>query len=465
MSQPATSCGERNARLEEGGKESIGDNGNTSLILDRLNERLRFETFLARLSATFIHLPATEIDSQIERGLQQIVEFLDIERSSFGEFLEDRGEFLTTHSYVVPGFPPFVPIIADRDLPWYVQELRRRKVFRIRRIPDDFPPEAVREREFCLRIGLKSNLTLLLEVGGAIVGGLAFGSFRRYMSWPDDLVQTLQLVGEIFANAVARKRAEEHSRTLRDQLFRVSRVSMMGELAASIAHEVNQPLCAIVSNAQTLRRLLAGTSMDVEEALDDIIRDGQRASAVIGRVRGFFQKTPPERVALNVNDIIHEVAALLRFDLARRGIILKLALEEELPPVLGDRIQLQQVVVNLLSNGADAMEGIARESRELAIRSTTEESGAVSIFVKDAGIGIDPGNREHLFEAFFTTKPGSMGMGLAICKSIVEAHRGRIEARSNGDRGTTFSFTLPGLSPALPAAKAAEAGANEEAGQ
>jgi two-component system sensor kinase FixL len=247
-------------------------------------------------------------------------------------------------------------------------------------------------------------------------------------------------------DVTARRQAEEESRSLREQLVRVGRVSLMGELAASIAHEVNQPLCAIVSNAQAAQRLLAGEGFDLDEArlaLQDIIQDGQRASAVISRIRGFLQQAPPKHAPLDVNDLIREVSALVRSEMARKGVALKLELAAELPPVLGDRVQLQQVILNLLTNGADAQDGAGREAPELVVRSAVDEAGAVTVAVQDFGVGLDPQTIDRIFDAFVTAKPGHLGMGLAICKSLIAAHGGRIWASRNAGAGTTFRFTLP----------------------
>jgi two-component system, LuxR family, sensor kinase FixL len=270
--------------------------------------------------------------------------------------------------------------------------------------------------------------------------------------WIHDIVHVVAsngtpvLLRGFMVDVTARRQAEEESRSLRDQLIRVGRVSLMGELAASIAHEVNQPLCAIVSNAQALQRVLAGGAYDLDdlrEALGDITRDGQRASAIIARIRGFFQKGPVDGSPVDVNDLIREVAALMRSELARRGVAVKLELTENLPPALGRRIQLQQVILNLMVNGADAMEAVARDLRELVICSLEDAAGSIVLTVKDVGAGIDPENFGHVFDAFFTTKPAGMGMGLAICKSIVESNGGRIWATSQPGQGATFQFTLP----------------------
>src|SRR5262249_9652270 len=179
-----------------------------SRLIALLDERLRFETLLARLSATFIHLPAEDVDSQIEQGLRQIVDFLQIERSSLAQFSADGNELLVTHSYTIPGFTPFPRVNLAPLMPWYTTQLRQGRILRFTRLPDELPPEAVQERAYCLQTGFRSHLVIPFNVAESILGGIAFGSFRRHRDWPDDLVQSLQLVGEIFANALARKRAD-----------------------------------------------------------------------------------------------------------------------------------------------------------------------------------------------------------------------------------------------------------------
>jgi signal transduction histidine kinase len=330
--------------------------------------------------------------------------------------------------------------------PWYTSKIRQGQVVRFARLPDDAPPEAVQEREF-VRVhgGPRSHLAIPFTVGDTVLGGIGFGAFRQERDWPDDLVQSLQLVGEIFANALARKRADEESRQLRQQLARVARITMMGELVASIAHEVNQPLCAIVANAQAIQHMLSiGGYLfeDLAEALQDIAQDSRRASAVLERIRGLLKHAPADRVPVNLNELIREMAALTRSEMVRRGITVTIDLAEPLPAVSGDRVALQQVILNLLVNAADAMDHEAPGNRALVVRSTVDGAGAVTVAVQDSGVGLDPRNIPQLFDGLYTTKPGGMGMGLAICRSILDAHHGRIWATPNAGRGATFQFSL-----------------------
>src|SRR5438045_713098 len=166
-------------------------------LLALLDERLRFESLLSRLSTTFINLPAEEIDSQVERGLQQIVEFLGIDRSSLYQFSENGRELVVTHSYVTGGFSAFPRVDVVATLPWYTEKMRRGEILRYSRLPDELPPEAVNEREYCIQNGFRSHLGIPFKVGEAVLGGIGFGSFRKQREWPDDLVQSLELVGQI----------------------------------------------------------------------------------------------------------------------------------------------------------------------------------------------------------------------------------------------------------------------------
>jgi PAS domain S-box-containing protein len=244
------------------------------------------------------------------------------------------------------------------------------------------------------------------------------------------------------------KRVEEESRSLREQLTQIGRVTLMGELAASIAHEVNQPLCAIVSNAEAIQRMLTEGGFILEElleALQDIAQDSQRASAVVGSIRKFLQKSTPEPSTVDVNEIIREVGVLAQREMVRRGVAVKLELAESLPAIVGDRVQLQQVILNLITNAAEAMLSIPRDSRHITISSRADESGNVAIAVSDTGTGLEPASAHKIFQPFFTTKPNGLGMGLAICRSIVEAHGGEIWADSNIGEGSIFRFTLPAI--------------------
>jgi signal transduction histidine kinase len=217
-------------------------------------------------------------------------------------------------------------------------------------------------------------------------------------------------------------------------------------LATSIAHEVNQPLAAIVTNAEAgLRWLNAKTPKldEAQESLALIVRDGNRASEVIRRIREFLKKDSQQIAPLDINDVAHQAIAFVHDELLKRHIALLVELSDGLPSVRGDRIQLQQVILNLIMNGSDAMASVADGSRELVVISHQSGTDRVLVAVRDCGAGVDPQNIDRMFDAFFTTKPTGMGMGLSISRSIIEAHGGRIWAARNDGPGLTVQFTLP----------------------
>jgi PAS domain S-box-containing protein len=250
-----------------------------------------------------------------------------------------------------------------------------------------------------------------------------------------------------------RKRAEaearENDRRYRDMqmaLAHANRVATMGRLTASIAHEVNQPLAAVVANAEACLRWLDRGTPDldgVRRSVEWIIDDANRASEVIRRIRALANKTDIEKAPLDINDVISEVIALVHRELTSLQVSLRMELAPALPMILGDRVQLQQVIINLVMNGIEAMRSITERPRELVILSRRDETPQVLVSVTDCGVGISAENADRLFNPFFTTKSGGMGMGLSICRSIMEAHDGRLWAAANVPHGATFQFTLP----------------------
>jgi PAS domain S-box-containing protein len=243
-----------------------------------------------------------------------------------------------------------------------------------------------------------------------------------------------------------RVRESEALQEAQAELAHVTRVMTLGELTASIAHEVNQPLAAIVADANASLNWLAASPPDlgsVREALDAIVKDGHRASEVIRRVRQLATKTSPQKARLDMNDVIRDVVPLIGTEMRSHEVSLRIDLAPALPPVLADRVQLQQVLINLVMNGIEAMTSVDGRSRELAIRSQPEDDDHVVVAVQDAGVGIDAQKTDQLFSAFYTTKPDGMGMGLSISRSIIEAHGGRLWATPNPDHGATFHFALP----------------------
>jgi signal transduction histidine kinase len=286
-----------------------------------------------------------------------------------------------------------------------------------------------------------------------------FAVAKRHRSW--DVIETAglkqakaeikRLNDELEQRVIERTSqlmlASEALRETQAELAHVNRVTTMGQLAASIAHEVNQPLAASVTNAHAALRWLSLQPANLEEAreaLASIVYDGKRAGDVIERMRALIKKAPPRKDGLDINDVILGVCALIRGELAKNGVSLRTQLADGLPLTQGDRVQLQQVMLNLIMNAIEAMSAVSQGSRELLIGTSTDASGAVRITVQDSGPGLNPETFDHLFDPFYTTKANGMGMGLSICRSIVEAHDGRIWASPTAGSGSTFHFILPG---------------------
>ena len=262
------------------------------------------------------------------------------------------------------------------------------------------------------------------------------------------LVATLMITGLMEVKRrveESRARAREDLRQAELDLARVNRVATMGELTASLAHEVNQPIAAAVTDASTCLRWLTRDQPDLEEARQAaarVVKDATRAAEIIGRVRSIFKKAAPERALVDINEVIQEMIVLLRSQASRRSVSVRTELASDLPQIMGDRVQLQQVLMNLMINGIDAMKDIKGTS-ELLIKSRKVENEQVMVSVSDTGIGLPRQQADKIFNAFFTTKLDGTGMGLRISRSIVESHGGRLWADNNDARGASFHLTLP----------------------
>jgi signal transduction histidine kinase len=276
----------------------------------------------------------------------------------------------------------------------------------------------------------------------AKVEGLSAGA-DDYLIKPFSARELLARVGAKLQLARTRR---ERAEVLQAELARVTRLTTMGELTASIAHEVNQPLMAIVTNADTCLSWLASDTPQIDEArkaAERIVRDGHRAGDIINTIRALARKSRPEMAQLDMNDVIAEVLALARSELRRHDVSLDTELSGGLETVMADRTQVQQVILNLVMNGIEAMNAIMDRPRVLRVSSRIDGPDSVLIAVTDTGTGLDPAKVDRIFDAFFTTKPEGMGLGLSICRSIIEAHGGRLWASPNPPHGSAFQFTIP----------------------
>jgi C4-dicarboxylate-specific signal transduction histidine kinase len=310
----------------------------------------------------------------------------------------------------------------------------------------------ISDKAFAANEGMSSFAGYPLLVGTRTLGVMAM--FSRKPLTPGT-AEALASTADLIASGIDRKHAEDELREIerslqmmQAELARVSRLTTMGELAASIAHEVNQPLTAVVNNGSACLRLLANRNLEpaiLRQALEGIVADGSRASAVLARIRGFIKKETAEKSELNISEVIQEVLALAARELYENQVLLDNQLTNELPFVLADRVQLQQVLLNLIMNGIEAMAPVTDRTRLLVVQSRMNESGDVLVMVSDSGTGFSA-DADRVFTPFFTTKAKGMGMGLSISRSLVESHGGRLWATSNSPHGAVLSFTLPATS-------------------
>ena len=394
---------------------------------------------------------------QAEEGLRQARDELDLrvqertkELRQANEILRERANLLDlTHDTVfvrdMNDVITFWNRGAEEHYGWARKEAIGRVSHDINRTR--FPASLTEINAELMRTGRwEGELTHMRRDGSVVTVASRWALQRDEQGNPVAVLETNNDITE-------RKRAEEALQKVQTELAHATRVMTLGELTASIAHEVNQPLAAIVTNGNACLRWLGGAQpnfVEARQAVERIIKDSYRASEVISRVRTLVKKTPPRNDLVDVNDVIVEVLALAQSQARRNYVLLKRDLGNDLPPVLGDRVQLQQVILNLIINGIEAIAKNREGERELTVSSGKDESNNLVVAVRDTGSGIDPANAERLFDAFFTTKADGMGMGLAISRTIIESHGGRLWATSNSPRGSVFQFTLPQASERAP---------------
>lgn len=404
-----------------------------------LDKRVRFETLLSTLSADFTNLPPNKVDALVAQWLERLNDFHEDAAVLFFEVPKVDEELVSDSSTESPRALAAGEVKEDQ---WCLDQLRRGVTINLSNMPVTASTEKIAETPSA---DLKSLLAIPVTVQRTTYA-LALETTKSHRVWPKDLVPQFRLLGEIFAGALERKSAGEELQKTRTDLAHVARLTAMGEMAASIAHEVNQPLAAIATYGDACLLLLSGDSPNVDksrEAIDHIIKDSIRASEVVKRIRGLVKKTSHETTPQDLNQIIREMLAVTEGDLLSSSIQLRLHLDQDLPSVLGDGVEFQQVVLNLILNSIEAMSEVTDRGRELTIASSMNGGGQVLVTVQDSGVGLNSEQTKRVFDPFVTTKQSGLGLGLSISRSIVESHGGRLWAEPNHGLGAKFQFTLP----------------------
>ena len=409
-------------------------------------EAARFESIVGELSAAMARVPADEVDREIELWLGKISRALDLDRSAVYERDSQDQPVRATHTWVRANFPAFP---ANYDPEKLIQRstalVMSGKTLVFAR-PSDIPIENQDTRRFVEKYGPKASAAIPMWAGGRVIGAASFGKFRSAREWAPELLDQLALAVRLFGSAIERKQSEMAIRAVRTELRVASRRNVMSELVASLSHEINQPLGAILSNLGGVARLLSQGNPQPAmalEAVNSAIDDTKRTGEIVRRIRSMFKHHVEHKAAIGIRAVIGEVVKLTAGEAAMR----KISVEIEVTPagqrVIGDSIQLQQCVLNLVMNAFDAITDVNPDRRGVTVKVAPEKTGWVAVSVCDSGAGIDPAVANRLFEPFVTTKSEGMGLGLLVTRSIVESHGGRIWATPNTDHGTTFTFTLP----------------------
>jgi signal transduction histidine kinase len=405
-------------------------------------ETASFETLLDEFAAAFVRIPAPEVDSEIEHWLQRFVEFFDADRSSLGQFAAN-GTFLVSHAWARPGYGSSLGV-REQDLPWLVAKLRRGETF-VFSSPDEIPPEATSERLFAQRAQILAHVSVPLAFSGQPLGVLAMACVRRSRAWSPAVLQRLRLVGTVFGNALARKRAIQEYLQLSRTLEHAGRVAAIGQLASSFAHEIKQPLGASLTNAQTALRILEAPHPDLAEvraALQDIVADNRRAGDIVNELRRFMRRQEPSISPIHVRDLFDAVMRFVSPEARNQGVDISVDTADGTTGVLADRVQIQQVFVNLLLNSFDALHDKSPGQRRVLLAAAPIPGNRITLSVSDSGSGVPEHLRSTLFEPFVTSKPQGLGIGLAIAQTIIAAHGSRLSYCDARDGGAKFTFSL-----------------------
>lgn len=412
-------------------------------------DSLRMHELLAAISSRFVLCPPDQVDEAIDATQHLVCDTLGLDRSTLWQTSGDGNAMAMTHQWSRPGLPPPPRNFdANSNLPWVSGILRSGRSFHFTSLCD-FPPEAAHDVETLQKFDAKSNAVFPFIVEGRFFGALCFGKITAEREWMEKELAGLQLVAQMIGHVISRHRAEERVEQLQGEIQRAAKSAVLGELAATLAHEINQPLCSIMHNAQAAQRFLAqGSALpgEIHAILEDIVRDNKRASEVISQLRSMLTSTPSAAEPNCLNSLVVTMREILAADLKANEVELEFDPAPALPRIMAARPELHQVLLNLVTNAIQAMRDTPADDRTIVVQTRAGDK-RVHLLVRDRGCGIAPNQLNAIFEPFHTTRSDGLGMGLAICRRIVEAHNGVIEARNAAAGGAEFEVILPALCP------------------
>ena len=420
---------------------------------EELHHAFGFERLLADLSASMLDIRAVDVDHLIPKALQTIGEFLRVDRVALRQLAPTGGHYSLMHYWCAAGVPAPPAIFQMADAPWTSDRLLRGEVVRFADL-SDLPVESSADTRALEAFGSGSLLLVPLRVDGSVAGLMSLATPGAKHSWTDALIPRVKLIGEVLVNVLERDRkstllAEAHAEAVqyRERLAHIVRVHTVGEMSAALAHEITQPLGAIENYAIAARRRALERVPDlakIVDLLDKTIGQATRAGDVVMRLRGLAKRHDLDPKEIDLEHTINTCIAMVKTDCELRDVRLEVKAAGRLPAVVADEIHIQQVVLNLLRNAMDALEpGRPDNHRDITIQLGLHGPDAVRVQVADRGAGIAEGDLERVFESFYTTKPGGLGIGLAICRKLIEAHGGTLWATHNSGGGAVFQFTLP----------------------
>jgi signal transduction histidine kinase len=420
---------------------------------DRIDELLGFERLLVDLSSSLVGSPGTDLDARLQEALHAIATFLEVDRISLWDVAAGRPSPTVTHRWIAVEASVAPQEARPVGLPWIVDEILAGRVVNVHAVAD-LPPAAGAGADALRAAGVRSLLAIPLRDQDTVVGALALARMRDERPWNDDVVPRLGVFGNMLLGALAQRSAELRARQAmadavqsREHLAHLARVDAVGAMTAAIAHEIKQPLMAIANYTQAGRRRLAGGDPVDRDKLDELLEkagsQAALASEVLDRLRAMVRRRETQESRIDLPVLLGNALQFIEIEGRLKDVRIESSIPPDLPPTLGDEIQIQQVVMNLAHNAMEAMTAVPARERVLRLEAEASSDDRILIRVADRGPGIPEAETEQVFEPFHTTKESGLGIGLSICRNIVEAHGGSLRHAPRAGGGTVFYFTLP----------------------